>query len=142
MHSCNFTWFCHFFPNAWLNSQLALGFMGLPIPPPPIIIIMSVGMILHSRALSFFIALCDVFIDETVFCNSSSVNRTAYEILSNVRLKVYCPHGNQLNVRLALAGQTTYLVERSNTNDVQNTPQGTVQVYYKFTYLQYCFHTE
>ena len=103
---------------------------------------MSVGMILHSRALSFFIALCDVFIDETVFCNSSSVNRTAYEILSNVRLKVYCPHGNQLNVRLALAGQTTYLVERSNTNDVQNTPQGTVQVYYKFTYLQYCFHTE
>ena len=63
--------------------------------------------------------------DETFWCNSSTMNRTAYELHQrNRKLKVYCPQGNQLNVRLALARQTMYQVEGKEPSDYIITLQG------------------
>jgi hypothetical protein len=74
--------------------------------------------------------MCCYNADETVWCNSSSVNETSYALQQrNGRLKVYCPCSNQLNVRLALAGQAEYQVDTKNPSHVQDIgAQGNVKV--------------
>ena len=57
------------------------------------------------------------------------MSRTAYKLEQrNGQLKLYCPSGNQLNVRLALAGQATYHVDKSYSHEVTATPQGTTVI--------------
>ena len=75
-----------------------------------------------------FHAHSSLHVDETVWCNSSTVNKTSHELQQrNGRLKVYCPCGDQLNVRLALAGQAEYKVQDgNNNNEVEIEPQGNI----------------
>lgn len=47
---------------------------------------------------------------------------------------VYCPCSDQLNVRLALAGQAEYKVDTNNPNQVVNEQQGIMETSYKFEY--------
>lgn len=64
-------------------------------------------------------------LDETVWCNSSSVNETSHTLQqSNGGLKVYCPRGDQLNVRLALAGQAEYKVDTNSPSPTDTESQG------------------
>lgn len=87
---------------------------------------MIVRFDLDSRTTKNF---CVLYTDETVWCNSSSVNETSHALQRrNGRLKVYCPRSNQLNVRLALAGQVEYQADTKNPSQVQDMEsQGTAR---------------